>query len=90
MFDSNPQDTARALREIPTELLANLIERKGTELYVVITKDGRSVLKDPGLNRPYTVPQKKMAELVAREADGVVVTLGEAIDILTRNARPND
>ena len=71
------------------EFLVYLMERRGSSLYVVVNKDGTSCLKDPGLNRPFSTANRKYAQLVASEAGNgaSVLTLNEALNLITRNAR---
>ena len=102
---SSPDDVTRILAElssarrltkqevlssIPTADLGRMIDRIGKDWYVVLSKDGRSCLHDPVLRRPYTVKNKKFAEYVAAEVDGVVTTLAEGIRVLTERNKPND
>lgn len=53
-------------------------------VFVILSKDGSTVVRDPGLNRPYSGTNKKIVEHIAKGIPGtVVVTLAEAIKSVT-------
>lgn len=56
-------------------------------LWVVMDKDRSTVLKDPGLNRPWSNLSRKRAEAVAKEVGGVAELLTEAIKYVMQNPR---
>jgi len=63
-----------------------LFDRKADQLYVVANPAKTTVVKDPGLERPFCTPNLKMAEDVARKVGGVVLTLADAIKTLMDRA----
>lgn len=75
---------------MPDDFLTQLIERKGQQLYVVVDKRGKTVLRDPGMNRPYTATTFKQADHTAKQCSGVALTLSDAIKLLSKNNRPHD
>lgn len=78
------------LQSMPQLELARMIERIGKNMWVVLDKTGRTLAIDPALRQPFHHNNKKFAESVAKELDGVVVTAHDAIRILTDKNRPND
>ncbi len=80
------------LSEAPDALLRQVIEKSGRNVFVVMNKAGTTVLKDPGMDMPYHVRNKKIAEKVARESGGVAVDLETAIKQLEAHykSRAND
>jgi hypothetical protein len=85
---NSPRIVASPSQFTPEDLegcLARLHDRKADEIFVIMNKSRTTVLKDPGLGRPFSTTLRKRAEQVQREAGGVVVTLGEAIKILITN-----
>ena len=61
------------------EDLAFLHNKRPRNLYVVMDKDKSTVLMDPGLDRPWASPSRKLAELHAKENNGIVASLDEAV-----------
>lgn len=47
--------------------------------YCVMNAKRTTVIKDPGLNRPFITPHKNRAEQVAKGVGGVVETLHDAL-----------
>lgn len=45
-----------------SDSLAWLHGKKKRDIYVIISADGSTVMQDPGLNRPWSSPNKKLAE----------------------------
>jgi hypothetical protein len=81
-----PRTKTEVLRAIPNAELEPIVQRIGADLWVVINKEGTSVVQDPALHKPFYHRNKKFAELVAHETGGVVVTWNEAVNLLTKNA----
>lgn len=75
------------LQNMPAADLAHFVNKIGRKFYTVVSKDGRSVVFDPAMKRPFIHNNKKFAELVAKEVDGVVLTLEEAIKTVTERNR---
>jgi len=71
------------LRDMPSSDLSHLVEKIGKKFYTVVSADGCTVLYDPMMQRPFAHNNKKFAETVAKETDGVVLTLEEAIKTIT-------
>lgn len=71
------------MREIPRGELARLVDRIGAALFCVINKAGTTVVQDPATHKPFRHNNRKFAEMVAKEHGGVVVTVGEAIRIIS-------
>ena len=59
--------------------------KKAQDIYVILSPDGSSVVRDPGLGRPWSSPNKKIAEHFAKGIPGdvKVVTLDVAIRSIT-------
>lgn len=74
-----------AITQMSDAFLTYLIEKRGQNLFVILNRAGTSCLKDPGLNQPFSTSNRKQADLIAKESGGVVVTLSEGLNILTRN-----
>ncbi len=68
--------------------LSQLYDRKADSLYVIMDDKHTTVVRDPGLNRPWCSPNAKLAELTARDTTRAsgrkthVVTLNDAIKFL--------
>lgn len=60
---------------------------KGSDIYVVLSADGSTVLKDPGMKRPYSTRNKKLAEHHAKLNDGIAVDLITAVQTLIRHPK---
>lgn len=43
-------------------MLGPLHGKRPEDIYVLISKDGSTIVKDPGLERPWSNPNKKLAE----------------------------
>ena len=71
------------LRTMPPSDLAHFVTKIGRKFFTVVSSDGRSVVFDPAMKRPFIHNNKKFAEMVAKEVDGVVLTLEEAIRVVT-------
>jgi hypothetical protein len=67
--------------------LSMLHGKKRKDIYVVLSKDGSTVLQDPALGRPWSSPIKKLAELHARENHGVAVDLVTATNAVVRHPK---
>lgn len=68
------------------DTLGHLHGKRRRDIYVLISKDGSTLLKDPGLERPWSSPNRKYAEDTARihnkahpEAQVVAVDLETAV-----------
>lgn len=64
-----------------------MYERTANRIFVVINKAGTSVLQDPGLSRPWSSTNKKIADEMAKRCGhgASAITLGEATRILVRS-----
>lgn len=68
--------------------LAQIYDRKADSLFVIMDAKHTTVVKDPGLNRPWCSPNVKLAEVTAKQIEresGIkthVVTLSDAIKFL--------
>jgi len=56
-------------------------------IYVVLSKDGSTVLKDPGMKRPWSSKNKKLAEHHAKLNGGVAIDLMTACQALIRHPK---
>lgn len=56
-------------------------------IYVILSKDGSTVRKDPGLDRPWSTVNRKYAEEVAKKCDGVAVDLITACNAIVRHPK---
>jgi len=64
----------------------DLFETKADQLYVIMDKAGTTVLKDPGLDRPWATTNLKIAEHVVKDIpNGRVVTLKHAVDTILKH-----
>ncbi len=75
------------LKAISPQVLGDMVDRIGKSSWVVVSKDGRSVVKDPATGYPFKHNNRKFAEMVAKETGGVAVLFSEAIRILTDSSR---
>ena len=57
------------------------------DIYVILSKDGSTVLKDPGMSRPWSSPNKKLAEHHAKEMGGIAVDLETAMRAVMRHQK---
>jgi hypothetical protein len=71
------------LRSMPADDLAYFVNKVGQNFYTVLSADGRSVVFDPALRRPFIHNNRKFADSVAKEIGGSVATLADAIRIVT-------
>ena len=80
-FESNQiiSDGYKVPYEEAIGAFTRLHDRIASEIYVIMNKSMTTVLKDPGLNRPFSHRSKKFAESVQKETGGMVVTLEFAI-----------
>lgn len=68
-----------------SDVLGPLHGKLASDIYVLISKDGSTLVKDPGLDRPWSSTNKKVAEHMAselRRKDGVIcyaITLADAL-----------
>ena len=79
--NQNPLDLTRpmTLADCPDSVLEQILSRAGRDVFVVMNKSGTTVLQDPvDPNMPWSNRNRKMAELVAKENGGVVMTLQDA------------
>ena len=77
---------------LPGDSLREFHGAKGTEIYVVLSKDGSTVLKDPGMDRPWSSKNKKIAEHHAKQNNGYAVdliTAMKAVSSKTINLPPS-
>jgi hypothetical protein len=57
-----------------------------TTFVVLIRHEGKlNLIVDPGLNQPWSTKQRKHADIVAKECDGMVATYAEAVDLLMKD-----
>lgn len=59
------------------ETVQRIYDRKATEIFCVMDRAGNNHVRERGLDRPYCTLIRKIAEQVALETNGVVVTLAE-------------
>ncbi len=71
----------------PGDSLASLHGKKKKDIYVVLSKDGSTVLQDPAMNRPWSSPIKKLAEHHAKLNNGVAVDLITATNSVVRHQK---
>lgn len=50
-----------------TDALGWLHGRKKRDIYVLLSDDGSTLIQDPGLNRPWSTPNKKYADDTAAD-----------------------
>lgn len=77
------------LRAMPESELAAMVERLGKDRFVVLSRDGMTVVQDPATRLPFFHTNKKFAEMVAKEVGGVAVTWAEAVKVLSEKNKPN-
>lgn len=70
-----------------SDFLGQLHGKRKKDIYVILSRDGSTVLKDPGLDRPWSSPNKKLAEHHAKQMGGVAVDLITAIESITRHSK---
>jgi hypothetical protein len=82
--NATPQITVSPDHSSPLDAatLSRIYDRKASELFVILDKQRTTCLVDPGTRKPYCTPSVKMAENVAREYNGIVSTLSDAIKTL--------
>ena len=72
------------------KLMADLYDRKSSELFVIMDAAKTTVVKDPGLGRPWCSPNHRIAESHARTITKetgrptIVTTLQDAITTLAK------
>lgn len=71
----------------PHDNLAALHGKKKKDIYVVMSKDGSTVMKDPAMDRPWSSPIKKLAEHHAKLNNGVAVDLVTATNSIVRHQK---
>ena len=69
----------------PEELFELSFGIKAGDMYVILNKEGTSLARDPGLNRPWVTKNKKYADDMADKTGGVAVTIKEAITTLHKS-----
>ncbi len=85
-FDKAREEAARQhLAEVKDKLVAYIMDIKAKSHFVVMDKERTTLLKDPGMERPFMSPNQKQAELIAREAGGVVETAEDALRIIIKH-----
>lgn len=66
----------------------NLLHGKRSgDIYVILSKDGSTVVKDPGMNRPWSSRNKKFADHMAKKVGGVAVDLITATQALIKHPK---
>jgi hypothetical protein len=64
-----------------------IIDRLAKTIYVILLRDAKgklTLLADPGLNRPWSSKNKKLADFHASQCDGEARTYGEAFELLRK------
>ena len=75
-------------RHIPiTDQLGMMHGKKKSEIYVVLSKDGSTVMKDPGMERPWSSHNKKIAEMHAKENGGYATDLITAMHAIMKHPK---
>jgi hypothetical protein len=79
-----PPESADAFKD----LIGDMFERKAHEIFVIMNSAHTTVLKDPGLDRPWASTNKLRAENIARQVgkDAVVVSLNDAVEYLFKKS----
>lgn len=77
--------TAAELSQL--NLITSTEASKSKTVYVVVSADKSTVMKNPGLDEPYNTTNRKAAEAVAREAGGHCVPLREAIHLIFQHPK---
>lgn len=65
----------------------NILARLSKSIYVVLMKDSAgnlTLLADPGMNRPWSSKNKRLADFHAKECDGEARPWGEAFSLLLK------
>lgn len=83
--DSQMPSIPRLTREIYESIAAEL-GRPQNKIYVVYSKSHNSVLFDPMTRKPVHAKDPRMLETIAKEFSGVVVTLREAFNLITKHS----
>lgn len=78
------------LNALPPSVLASMVDRIGGSMWVVVDSEGKTVLMDPALRQPFHTPNRKFAEVTAKEVRGVAMVFSEAIKVITERNKPND
>jgi len=83
---------SKVITDIDVQTAKAMYERTANAVFVVINKAGTSVLQDPGMSRPWSSHNKKIAdEMAARVGKGAsAITLAEAARILMRKLAENN
>jgi|LakMenE01Jun11ns_1017448.scaffolds.fasta_scaffold9905299_3 hypothetical protein len=71
------------LQSLSPNMLAQMVDRIGKNMWVVLDSTGRTVAYDPALRQPFHHNNKKFAETVAKEIGGVAVTWADALRVIS-------
>lgn len=64
-------------------VLGKLHNKRLTDIYVLLSEDGSTVYIDPGLNRPWSSPNKQLAEYHAAQLSKTLPCKVYAMDYIT-------
>lgn len=89
MIDNSfPQDPIIHKPTQPTsDVLSEFHGKPKTEIYVILSEDGSTILKDPGMDRPWSSPNRKFAEHHAKAIGGFAVDLMTAAMSIMRHPK---
>lgn len=71
----------------PSDELNLLHGKRSGDIYVILSKDGSTVVQDPGLGRPWSTRNKKLADHHAKQIGGVAVDLITATNSVVRHQK---
>jgi len=74
------------------DVLTKIYDRKASEIFVIMNKEETTILKNPGLSRPWSSLSFKQAELTSREvgSGAHATTLQHALKkLIAYNAKRN-
>lgn len=86
----NTSDSGGIVPKAPipmTDMLGMIHGKKKRDIYVVLSKDGSTVLQDPGTGRPWSSWNKKLADHHAKENHGIAVDLVTATNSVVRHQK---
>tara|TARA_R110000868_G_scaffold136214_6_gene349076 strand:- start:148 stop:429 length:282 start_codon:yes stop_codon:yes gene_type:complete len=85
-LNPNGPSFQKVLKSMDPKQVMDMLGRVGESTYVIINKTGTSIVEDPGLSRPWSTHNKKLAEVRASEIGhgASVLTLADAVKQLIK------
>lgn len=72
---------------IDSNTLGALHGKKPSDIYVILSADKSTVLRDPGMDRPWSSPNRKLAEFHAKKYNGIVANIPDAIQCIIHHPK---